>query len=200
MIVCLLRTYGFCERSDLAPAPNVASVSVKLDLRVGADGDLVLLPVVDLVESTHNPSPCLVAALRSSSLQENLLLYGFTQDTRFQFDEHPDTLMGRISGISTPTRWISLVETTTGLNDAIRTIEDGMRRALHLLIALGNLRMRSSRHEEPNPEEVVYWTRMAIKMNNHPNLTNLPKRTSGMDATIRHLIEHPRLKLAWRHG
>jgi hypothetical protein len=156
--------------------------------------------VVDLVEATNNPSPCLVAALRSWSLQENLLLCGFTQDTRFQFDEHPDTLMERISGISTPTRWISLVETTTGLNEAIRTIEDGMRRAPHLLIALGNLRMRSSRHEETNPDEVVYWTWMAIKMNDHPNLADLPERTSGLDATIRHLVEHPRLKLAWRHG
>lgn len=198
MIVCLLRTYSFCERSDWVPTPSVASASVKLDLRIGADGDMVLLPVVDLVEATNNPSPCLVDALRSSSLQENMRQDVFTRDTRFQFDEHPDTLVGRISGISTPTRWLSLVEITTGLSEALRTIEDGMRKAPHLLMALGNL--RKGRVDRLNPDEAVYWTRMAIKMNDHPDLADLPERTSGLDVTIRHLVEHPRVRFGWRHG
>lgn len=203
MILCSLRTYDFHRRSTRIPVPCVAAASVKLDLVAGEDGGMVILPVVELVEITHDLSPCLAAAIMPSCRpgSQQVRSLGSTRVTRLLSDEHPAAIMGWISGISTPTRLLPIVSPINDLDEVLRAIEDGMRKAMHHLMVV-----RSLRRSSPSSAGVEYWTNVAVRMSDRwhaldqTRITTSLMWTSGLDDTISYILEHPRPKLAWRHG
>ncbi len=213
MILYRLYAYEFCEGSEptRAPNPSIATMSVNLNLRAGDGGDLTLQPVVVLSEYANNPSPCLVDVLDKSCRRETskLTAPGNVRLTYFLSDEHPEMLLEFISGIKTPTRHISFMGRTQNLDDVIQAAEYGMWAAPHQLMTFKNLTRLASYEnvkilsfpDSSSMDDVVYWTGMAVRMSDRrdirASITTPFDRTCGLKATIAHLVNHPRLKLAW---